>query len=106
MFDAEFVSIDSLGCTGDIHNFRLAFRTQSPVEEGQVVVSVFDTTSGKFKEYDAIKNGVYYTAEIPVSFRSNVIISAAHKLYGEIVTGRELIQITDADDKGYSHELR
>ena len=75
-------------------------------ENPQFVHCVSYKTSIEDLEYDANKNGVYYTADIPVSFRSNVIISAAHKLYGEIVTGRELIQITDADDKGYSHELR
>lgn len=106
LFDAEFVSIDSAGCSGNVHTLRLVFRTEDPVEMGSVIVSVYDTSSGKFREYDAEKNGVYYTAEIPINFRDNVIISACHKVNGEISTGRELIQINDIDEKGYSYDLK
>ncbi len=106
LFDAEFVSIDSMGSKADVHTLRLVFRTEEPVNIGDVIVSVYDTFSGKFTEYSVKKNGVYCTSEVPIPFYDNVIISACHKVNGEISTARELIQIFDIDEKGYSYDLK
>lgn len=104
--DAEFVSIDSMGSSDNIHHFRLVFMTEDVYKTENVLVSVYNRDDGKFNEYNVKKNGPYYVAEIPICFRSNVIISACYIEDDEIIIGRELIQISDVTENGYSYNLR
>ena len=106
LFDAEFISVDSMGSGVNMHKFRLVFGTEYSYDEENIMVSVYERSTGKFAEYGVKKDGPYYVAEIPLHFGSNVIISACYTQDGENIIGKELIQISNVRENSYSYDLK
>ncbi len=106
LFDAKFVSVESLGHSVNMHKFRIVFMTEYAYDEEDIFLDVYNLDTGKTAEYGVRKDGPYFIAEVPLHFGSNVIISACYPKGGEEIIGRELVQISNISNNEFDYNVR